>query len=113
MGTNVDSSAFPKAYVVFDLQITDPEGYEAYRLAGQQTVKRYGGRVLSGEPAPRGIIEALEGDWDTKRLVIVEFPTIQIARDWYGSEEYQQAAGLRQAASTGRVLLVEGWTKSW
>jgi len=105
--------AFPKAYVVFDLDITDPEGYDVYRLEGQRSVKRYGGRVLSGEPAPKGIVEALEGDWDTKRLVIVEFPTVQIARDWYASDEYQKAAAHRQATSTGRVLLVEGWKQPW
>lgn len=107
------ASAYPKAYVVFDLEITDPQGYEAYRLAGQRSVKRYGGRVLSGEPAPRGVVEVLEGDWDTKRLVILEFPTVQVARDWYGSEEYQAAAAHRQATSTGRVLLVEGWKQRW
>lgn len=107
------ASAFPKAYVVFDLEITDPDGYEAYRLAGQRSVKRYGGRVLSGEPAPRGIVETLEGDWDTRRLVIVEFPTVQVARDWYASEEYKKAIAHRQATSIGRVLLVEGWKKSW
>lgn len=103
----------PKGYVVFDLDIADPEGYEAYRQKGQASVRRYGGRVLSGEPAPRGIVETLEGDWDTKRFVILEFPTVQTARDWYGSEEYQAAARHRQATSTGRVLLVEGWKKPW
>lgn len=103
----------PKGYVVFDLEITDPDGYEAYRLQGQASVKRHGGRVLSGEPAPAGVVETLEGVWDTKRLVILEFPTIQAARDWYGSGEYQAAARYRQATSTGRVLLVEGWKKPW
>ena len=79
----------PKGYVVFDLEITDPEGYEAYRLDGQATTRAFGGRVLSGEPAPRGIVEQLEGDWPTKRFVINEFPTVEIARAWFHSDVYQ------------------------
>ncbi|WP_326568899.1 DUF1330 domain-containing protein [Amycolatopsis rhabdoformis] len=103
----------PKGYVVFDLEIHDPERYEAYRLDGQASIRRFGGRVLSGEPAPRGVVEALEGDWPTLRLVIVEFPTIDIARAWFNSDTYQAAARKRQASSTGRVLLVGGWEKPW
>jgi uncharacterized protein (DUF1330 family) len=49
----------PKGYVVFDLEITDPAGYEAYRLDGQSSTRAFGGRVLSGEPAPRGVVEQL------------------------------------------------------
>lgn len=103
----------PKGYVVFDLEITDPAGYEAYRLDGQSTTRAFGGRVLSGEPAPRGIVEQLEGDWPTKRFVINEFPTVEIARAWFHSDAYQAAARKRQATSTGRVLLVGGWNRPW
>lgn len=103
----------PKGYVVFDLEITDPQGYEQYRLEGQATTRLWGGRVLSGEPAPRGVVEPLEGEWDTKRLVINEFPTVEIARGWFRSERYQAAARHRQATADGRVLLVEGWGQPW
>lgn len=103
----------PKGYVVFDLEITDPEGYEAYRLDGQATTRAYGGRVLTGDPAPRGIVEQLEGSWQTRRLVINEFPTVEIARAWFHSDQYQVAARKRQETSTGRVLLVGGWNRPW
>jgi uncharacterized protein (DUF1330 family) len=103
----------PKAYVVFDLEITDPEAYEQYRLHGQASVRRWGGRVLSGEPAPRGVVESLEGDWPTKRLVVVEFASVAVARAWYASPEYREATRMRQASTTGRVLLVEGWKGEW
>lgn len=103
----------PKGYVVFDLEIRDPDGYAAYRLDGQASIRRFGGRVLSGDPAPKGIVECLEGTWDTRRLVIAEFPTVDIARAWYHSELYQAAARKRQATSTGRVLLVGGWEGQW
>jgi uncharacterized protein (DUF1330 family) len=108
-----DAEFVPKAYVVFDLEILDEEAYEAYRLDGQASVRRWEGRVLTGEPAPRGVVESLEGSWPTKRLVVLEFPSIDVARDWYHSEEYQAAARKRQAASEGRVLLVEGWRAAW
>jgi uncharacterized protein (DUF1330 family) len=103
----------PKGYVVFDLDIHDAEGYAAYRLDGQASIRRFGGRVLSGDPAPQGIVESLEGEWLTKRLVITEFPTVDIARAWYHSDLYQAAARKRQATSTGRVLLVGGWDRPW
>ena len=103
----------PRGYVVFDLEIHDPEGYAAYRLDGQASIRRFGGRVLSGDPAPAGVVEPLEGEWPTKRLVITEFPTIDIARAWYHSDLYQAAARKRQATSSGRVLLVGGWDRPW
>jgi uncharacterized protein (DUF1330 family) len=107
------STFVPKGYVVFDLEIRQPEGYEAYRLDGQASIRHFGGRVLSGEPAPRGVVEVLEGEWPTRRLVIAEFPTVAIARAWYHSDLYQAAARKRQATSTGRVLLVGGWDRPW
>jgi uncharacterized protein (DUF1330 family) len=103
----------PRGYVVFDLEIHDPAGYADYRLDGQASIRRFGGRVLSGDPAPEGIVESLEGDWPTKRLVITEFLTVDIARSWYHSDLYQAAAHKRQATSTGRVLLVGGWNRLW
>lgn len=86
------------------LEIHDPEAYAAYRLDGQASIRRFGGRVLSGDPAPEGVVELLEREWDTRRLVITEFPTIDIARAWYHPDLYQAAARKRQASSSGRVL---------
>jgi uncharacterized protein (DUF1330 family) len=59
------------------------------------------------------VVESLEGRWDTTRLVILEFDSLDIARRWYASPDYQHAAAARRAASTGRVVLVEGWAKPW
>jgi uncharacterized protein (DUF1330 family) len=90
-----------------------PGRYADYRLDGQSSIRRFGGRVLSGDPAPEGVVELLEGEWPTKRLVITEFPTIDVARAWYRSDLYQAAARKRQATSSGRVLLVGGWDRPW
>src|SRR3984885_517475 len=111
--TDAQVQIVPRGYVVFDLEIHAPAGYADYRLDGQASIRRFGGRVLSGDPAPAGIVEPLEGEWLTKRLGITEFPTIDIARAWYHSDLYQAAARKRQATSTGRVLLVGGWDRPW
>jgi uncharacterized protein (DUF1330 family) len=69
----------PPGYIVFDLEVHDAAGYAAYRLDGQASIRRFGGRVLSGDPAPAGIVEPLEGEWLTKRLVITQLAGNAIA----------------------------------
>jgi len=92
------------AYVVVDVRITDPERAARYAAVSPATVERYGGRYL----ARGGAISVLEGGWDPKRLVVIEFPSIEKAREWYGSPEYREVRRLREGAGEWRVLLVEG-----
>src|SRR3984957_14593863 len=111
--TDAQVQIVPRGYIVFDLEIHDPAGYADQGLRGQASIRRFGRRVLCGGPATEGIVESLEGDWPTKRLVITAFLTVDIARSWYHSDLYQAAAHKRQATSTGRVLLVGGWNRLW
>lgn len=92
------------AFVVVELEVHDPEGYEPYRAMASASVSAHGGayRVRGGA------VEALEGEAPTGRVVILEFPDLDRARAWYHSAEYQEAIPIRQAASTGRMFLVEG-----
>ena len=92
------------AYVVVEVRITDPERAARYAAVSPATVERYGGRYL----ARGGAISVLEGGWDPKRLVVIEFPSIEKAREWYGSPEYREVRRLREGAGEWRVLLVEG-----
>jgi uncharacterized protein (DUF1330 family) len=92
------------AYVFLDIHVDDPEAYAPYRGPAGATVEAHGGRYL----ARGGAHEVLEGDWDVDRLVIVEFPSMDAARGWYHSPEYQEVAPIRQAASYGRAVIVEG-----
>ena len=87
-----------------EVRITDPERAARYAAVSPATVKRYGGRYL----ARGGAISVLEGSWDPKRLVVIEFPSIEKAREWYGSPEYREVRRLREGAGEWRVLLVEG-----
>ena len=92
------------AYVIFDIDVNDPQGYEEYKKQGAPTLKLYGGRPL----ARGGKAESLEGNWQPKRTVIVEFESMEQARKWWDSPEYTQAKKLRHKSAITNVVLVEG-----
>lgn len=94
------------AYVIVEVKVTNPEPYAAYRDLAGASVERHGGRFL----VRGGAVVPLEGDWDPERLVVVEFPSVEAARTWYFSDEYQKALAIRLANSVGRALLIEGYT---
>ena len=92
------------AYIIADIQVTDPAGYDQYRPLAAASIARSGGRfVVRG-----GKVDLLEGAPEPERIVAIEFPDADTARRWYSSEEYQKALKIRQSASRGRVFLVEG-----
>ena len=92
------------AYVIFDIHVDDPDAYAPYREPAGKTVEEHGGRYL----ARGGACEVLEGHWDVDRLVILEFPSMEQAQAWYRSAEYQEVAAIRQSASRGRGVIVQG-----
>ena len=93
------------AYVVVQIDVQDAQQYERYKELAGPAVTAHGGRYL----ARGGASETLEGTWSPKRLVILEFPTMQRARDWYHSAEYQEAAAIRRECAGAEMLLVEGY----
>ncbi|MBI5933513.1 MAG: DUF1330 domain-containing protein [Chloroflexi bacterium] len=92
------------AYVIVDVEVTDPEGYKDYIQAAPPTIAIYGGRYI----ARGGATETLEGEWQAKRLVILEFPTAEQARAWLNSPEYAPARALRHKYAKTNMVLVEG-----
>ena len=92
------------AYVIFDLHVEDPDAYAPYREPAAASIAAHGGRYL----VRGGAHEVLEGDWDVDRLVVLEFPSMEQARAWYSSPEYQEVAPIRHAASRGPGVLIEG-----
>jgi uncharacterized protein (DUF1330 family) len=92
------------AYVIAHIDVTDPVNYEDYKKMVPSTIALYGGRFLARGPKP----EVLEGDWQPKRLVIVEFPSVERAREWWASPEYAAAKAKRQATSTGTLVILDG-----
>jgi uncharacterized protein (DUF1330 family) len=92
------------AYVVVDIQVTDPARYEDYKRVAPPAIAAYGGKYL----ARGGRVEVLEGSWAPQRLVILEFPTAAQARAWWESTEYARPKAMRQACARTEMLIVEG-----
>jgi uncharacterized protein (DUF1330 family) len=92
------------AYLIVDIDIQDPAGFEEYRKAVPATIEKYGGKIL----VRGGKFERLEGAWEPKRVVLVEFPSFAQAKRWYDSEEYRAPKAVRLKTSRGNLILVEG-----
>ena len=92
------------AYVIAPIDVKDPVRYEDYKTMVPASIAKFGGRFI----ARGGAVEVLEGDWHPGRLVLVEFPSAAAARLWYESDDYAPAKALRQATSTGELVVVEG-----
>lgn len=94
-----------KAYLIVQLMIHDREGYLAYATADHGPIlDRFGGRVAAADDHA----ERLEGEWPYERTVVLEFPSVQLAREWYDSPDYQRLAARRQAATTSHVAILAG-----
>jgi uncharacterized protein (DUF1330 family) len=92
------------AYVVVEVEVQDMDRYETYKRMVPPSLAPYGGRFI----VRGGEVETLEGEWSPKRLVILEFPTAERAKAWWGSEEYAEAKALRQATAQSRMIVVAG-----
>lgn len=92
------------AYVLVDIQVTDPVGYEEYKKLAPATVALYGGKYI----ARGGKTETLEGDWSPKRLVILEFESVERAKAWLNSPEYREPRKMRQQTTRTNMIVIEG-----
>ncbi len=91
-------------YLHGDIEITDPEAYEAYRRQVPALIAAHGGRYL----VRGGAGELLEGEGPLRRQILLEFPSLAALRAFYDAPEYQPLKALRQRASNGRLVAVEG-----
>jgi uncharacterized protein (DUF1330 family) len=92
------------AYIVGHIDVKDPIRYEDYKRLVLDTMAPFGGRFLVRGATP----EVLEGAWDPKRLVILQFEDAATARRWWASPGYAAAKAIRQATSEGTLVLLEG-----
>jgi uncharacterized protein (DUF1330 family) len=92
------------AYLIAEVEITDPKAYEEYRRIVPGTIAQYGGRYL----VRGGAVETKEGGWTPARVVVLEFASMDQARKWYHSPEYAPALAIRTRAGKSKVILVEG-----
>ncbi len=92
------------AYMILDIEVIDPEGYKEYTKLAPETVKLYGGKYI----ARGGQNETLEGNWQAQRLVILEFPSADQAKEWLNSPEYAPARALRHQYARSNMVVVDG-----
>lgn len=91
------------ALVIVDVRVTDPAKFEDYKKLVPATLTPYGGKFL----VRGGRVETLEGGWDPKRIVVIEFPTLDRAKAWWGSEEYRAPKLMRLTSADTRMIAVE------
>lgn len=82
----------------------DAGRYETYKQMVPPSLAAYGGRFI----VRGGAAQTLEGTWSPKRLVILEFPSVERAVAWWESTEYAEAKALRQATARTQMIVVEG-----
>ncbi|HEV2805096.1 MAG TPA: DUF1330 domain-containing protein [Chthoniobacterales bacterium] len=92
------------AYVIVEIDVHDPAGYEEYKKLAGPTVEARGGKYI----VRGGKTEVLEGDWDPKRIVVLEFPSTQEAKEWLNCEEYREPRKIRHRTAKTNMILVEG-----
>ena len=92
------------AYVIVEIDILDPAGYEEYKKLACATVEKYGGKYI----VRGGASEVLEGDWEPKRIVVLEFESMQRAKEWLNCEEYRELRKMRHRTAKTNMIVVEG-----
>jgi uncharacterized protein (DUF1330 family) len=95
-----------KAFVVVQIAINDRDGYHQYETAGHLEIfERFSGKLVGLDEDA----EIVEGSWPCTRTVLIEFPSKQLARAWYESDEYQAVVGLRHGSATSNLVIVSGY----
>ena len=92
------------AYVVVKVLVTNWDRYKEYMKLTPSTIEKFGGRFI----ARGGQIITLEGPEETRRMVLLEFPSLERVKEWYNSEEYREAKKFREGAATASLVVVEG-----
>ncbi len=94
----------PSAYIIANVTVTNPEQYESYKKLSTIAIQTHGAEVC----VRGGAVETLEGDWQPTRVVVLKFPSLEKAKDYYHSVEYSAAIKSREGASIMKMIVVEG-----
>ena len=92
------------AYVIFDVRTIDREALKPYLEKAFETIEAFGGKLI----ARTSNIDVREGNWAFDRILVIEFPSMETARSWYDSPEYQKILPIRLAATYDQMMIVEG-----
>ena len=91
-------------YLVADMSITDPELFAEFAEAVPATVQQYGGRYL----IRGGELEVAQGDWTPDRVVVIEFESMDQAKAWYDSPEYEGPKQTLARSCNSNFIFIEG-----
>jgi uncharacterized protein (DUF1330 family) len=92
------------AFVIVEVSIHNHKEYEEYKKLTPAAVAAYDGKfVVRG-----GQTDTLEGNWQPERIVILQFPTVERAKEWWNSELYTNAKIIRQRAAETKMIVVQG-----
>lgn len=92
------------AYVIVQIKVLNSDDFNKYKNQVPETLKPFGGEYL----VRGGEMEVLEGEWKLPRCVVVKFPSIKDAKNWYSSNAYAKPKKLRQSSSLGNMIVVNG-----
>jgi uncharacterized protein (DUF1330 family) len=92
------------AYMIVEIEVTDPVGYEEYKKLASDSIRARGGKYI----VRGGKTEVMEGDWQPKRLVVLEFESMERAKEWLNCEEYREARQMRHRTAKTIMILVDG-----
>jgi uncharacterized protein (DUF1330 family) len=92
------------AYIIVEIDVQDPAGYEEYKKQASATVEAKGGKYI----VRGGRSEVLEGDWQPKRIVVLEFPSMERAKEWLNCAEYREPRKIRHRTAKTNMIVVEG-----
>ena len=92
------------AYVIVEIEVVDPVGCEEYKKQAAATVHKYGGKYIVRD----GSSEVLEGDWKPNRIVVLQFDSMERAKEWLNCEEYREPRKMRHRTAKANMILVEG-----
>ena len=92
------------AYVIGDIEVTEPAAFQGYRNRFGATVEQYSGKfVIRG-----GKVNTKEGDWHPRHLLMLEFPSLELAERWSNSPEYKPLIAIREKSARTQLLIAEG-----
>jgi uncharacterized protein (DUF1330 family) len=92
------------AYVIANIEASDPEAFKEYVAGAPATVAAHGGTYIVRTAS----VDAVEGDWKPARIAVIRFDSVEKAKGWYESPEYKALRAVRAKCATAKILLVEG-----
>jgi len=94
-----------KGYVIVEVEVFDKERYEEYKKLAAESIAFYGGKYLVRSAQT----EMLEGEWHPQRIVVLEFPSKERAKEWWNSEMYAQPKKIRNQTAKTKMIVVDGY----